>query len=135
MIVSGGVAWISEPSSPAGTTRTPRSSASAASPARARNRPCPCQPARSNRSPASTTRSRSAGQLVQQHERRGARERAADVGVRVDVLRPELPQLLQPVAVEERGRERQAAAERLADAEHVRDVVARTELADPAEPA
>ena len=53
--------------------------------------------------------------------------------VRVHVLRPELPRLLEPVAVEQRRRERQPAAERLADAEHVRDLLAGPHLADAAE--
>ena len=61
-----------------------------------------------------------------------ARERVAGMRVRVDVLRPELPGLLEAVAVEQRRRKRQAAAERLADAEHVRDFLARPHLADAA---
>ena len=134
MIVSGGVAWIREPSRPAGTTSTPRASASSASPSRARSSPRPCQPACSKRSPASRTRPSSFGTSSSTTRRGGARERVPDVRVRVDVLRPELPGLLEPVAVEERRRERQAAAERLADAEHVRDLLARPHLADAAEP-
>ena len=72
--------------------------------------------------------------LVQHDEARGARERVPGVRVRVDVLGAELPHLLETVAIEERRRERQAAAERLADAEHVRDFLAGPHLADPAEP-
>ena len=60
-IVSGGVAEINEPSSPAGITITPRLSASSASPGRARISPTPCHPAASKRSPAAVTRSSSGG--------------------------------------------------------------------------
>src|SRR5581483_567827 len=72
-------------------------------------------------------------QLLEQDERGRAGERIADVGVCVDVCRPELPQLLEPLAVEERRREREAAAERLADADDVRELRSRPRLADPPE--
>ena len=73
--------------------------------------------------------------LGEHDESRGARERVPDVRVRVYVLRPELPDLLEAVAIEQHRRERQTAAERLADAEHVRDLFTRPHLADTAEPA
>ena len=133
MIVSGGVAWMSEPSRPAGTTSTPRSSASSALPARARRSPRPAQPARSKRSPIADDVVEQRRHLVEHDERRCARERVADVRVRVDVRVAELPERLEAVAHEERSRERQPAAERLADADDVGDVGAGPELADAAE--
>src|SRR5919108_3092137 len=61
VIVSGGVALMTRPSSPAGTTRTPRSHARQESPSVARSSPAPRQPAASKRSPAVLTWSRSSG--------------------------------------------------------------------------
>ena len=72
--------------------------------------------------------------LVEHHQARGAGERVPDVRVRVHVLGAESPGRLEALAVEQRRRQRQAAAERLADAEHVRDLLARPQLAHPAEP-
>ena len=126
MIVSGGVAWIERAvearrdDEHAALERVVR----VALP-RARSSPRPCQPARSKRSPVVAHVVEQLRHLVEHDERRGARERVADVRVRVDVLGPELPELLEAVAVEERGRERQPAAERLADAEHVGDLARR----------
>ena len=112
-MVSGGVAWISEPSSPAGTTA-----------------PVPAGPLEAlARLVHSVEQLR---HLVEHHEARGAGEGIAGVGVRVDVLRPELPDVFEAVAVKQRRRERQPAAERLADAEHVRDLLARPHVADAA---
>ena len=72
--------------------------ASSQSPGRARSRPAPCQPARSKRSPGARHAVEQPRHLVEDDERRRAGERVADVRVRVDVLRPELPELLEAVA-------------------------------------
>src|SRR5689334_21051715 len=72
--------------------------------------------------------------LLEDDERRRARERVADVRVRVDVFRAEVPEPREAVAQEERRAQRQAAAERLADAEDVGDLGARPERADASEP-
>ena len=52
----------------------------------------------------------------------------------IRVLRPEAPKGIEVVADEERGGERQAAAERLPDAENVGGLSARPQLTDPPEP-
>src|SRR4029450_7546833 len=61
VIVRGGVALMSSPSSPAGVTITPRPQAAKAFPLFARRSPAPCQPEAAKRSPPSPTRARSAG--------------------------------------------------------------------------
>src|SRR5439155_5273711 len=60
--------------------------------------------------------------------------RVVDVRVRVDVYVAQLPDPLELVAVEERGRDRQAVAERLADHEHVGELGPGPELSRAAEP-
>ena len=72
--------------------------------------------------------------LVEHHQACRAGERVPDVRVRVHVLGAESPGRLQALAVKQRRRQRQAAAERLAHAEHVRDLLARPHLTHPAEP-
>jgi hypothetical protein len=71
--------------------------------------------------------------LVEHDERGRARERISGVRVRVDVLDAELPHVCELAPDEQRRRQRQAAAERLADAEHVCDLGAWPQFADPAE--
>ncbi len=133
-MVSGGVAWIREPSRPAGTTRTPRSSASL-SVALARAEQPAAVPARRLESLARLVHAvEQLRHLLEHHEARGTRKRVTGMRVGVDVLGPQLPDLLEIVAVEERRRERQTAPERLADADDVRDLLARPHLAHPAEP-
>src|SRR5437763_3341622 len=71
--------------------------------------------------------------LGEDDERRRARERVARVRVRVRVLSLRGPELGKILAHEERRREREASAERRADAEDVRDDRTGPELAGPAE--
>src|SRR4029079_10471129 len=71
--------------------------------------------------------------FLEHHEARGARKRVTGMRVGVGVLEPQLPDLLEIVAVEERRRERQTAPERFADTDDVRDLLARPHLAHPAE--
>ena len=133
VIVSGGVAWINEPSRPAGTTRTPRSSASSALPSRARRSPRPRHPARSKRSPASApARGASAPPRARREPPRTRAGSRRACGCR----RPPGPS--RQTSSSPRGRRARPraapAAERLADAEHVRDLLAGPHLADPAQP-
>ena len=71
--------------------------------------------------------------LLEHDERRGARKRIPAVRVRVDVLDAELPHLLELSPHEQRRREREAPAERLADTKDVCNVRAWPHLADAAE--
>ena len=96
--------------------------------------PSPCQPAPANRSPAAVTRSSNPSDFVEDDGRRFAGKRIPDVRMRQDVLRTEIPDAFEVWTDEERRRERQAAAERLADADDVRHLLAGPQLADPAEP-
>src|SRR5438128_1755019 len=113
-------------------TSTPSRLATSQSPSRTRRRPAPPQPTASTRGrlahPVEEPR-----RLVEHDERTRARERASHVRVRVDVLDAEVPDLLELRPDEERRRERQAAAEPLADAEDVRMAGARPHLPQAAE--
>ena len=71
--------------------------------------------------------------LVEDDERRGARERVADVRMRQHVFRPQLPRTCEVAPDEERCGQRQPAAERLADADDVRDVLPGPQLPDAPE--
>jgi hypothetical protein len=71
--------------------------------------------------------------LVEHDECGRAGERVARVRVGVDVFRAELPHLRETLLHEQRRRQRQPAAERLADADDVRDLLARPQLAGPPE--
>jgi hypothetical protein len=74
------------------------------------------------------------GGLVEHDERRRARRRITDMRVSEHVFWPEVPYVREFPAYEERRRQRQAAAERLSDADHVRDILTRPHLADATEP-